>query len=87
MNLSIDQMTGEELATIGVQPIAKTLHVDLVAAGYAGVQKIEGLALLDSGRLAVVNDNDFGVAQIAVDQTPARSRACPPTTPSRSRWA
>jgi hypothetical protein len=67
VNLSVDQMTKEELAAIGVSPIAKTLHVDLVEAGYAGVQKVEGLALLDTGRLAVVNDNDFGVTQISID--------------------
>jgi hypothetical protein len=64
---SIDQMSAAELATIGVKPIAKTLDVDLPAAGYAGVQKVEGLALLDDGRLAVVNDNDFQVAQIDID--------------------
>lgn len=67
VNLSIDQMTAAELATVGVTPIAKTLHVDLAKAGFAGVQKIEGLAVLETGRLAVVNDNDFGVAQIVVD--------------------
>jgi hypothetical protein len=50
-----------------VRGIAKTLHVDLVAAGYASVQKVEGLTILDDGRLAVINDNDFGVAQIVVD--------------------
>jgi hypothetical protein len=81
VNLSIDQMTREELATIGVQPVAKNLHVDLVAAGYAGVQKIEGLTLLDSGRLALVNDNDFGVAQIAVDQTTGRFTRLPGYNP------
>jgi hypothetical protein len=59
---SIDQMTTAELAAIGVKPIVKTLEVDLAAAGYSGVQKVEGLALLDDGRLAVVNDNDFQVA-------------------------
>ncbi len=65
---SIDQMTAEELASVGVTPIAKTLHVDLAAAGFAGVEKIEGLALLDDGRLAVVNDNDFTVAGITIDK-------------------
>ena len=69
VNLSLDQMTTAELAAVGVQPVAKTLHVDLAAAGYAGVQKVEGLTLLDDGRLAVVNDNDFGVAQIVIDNT------------------
>ncbi len=60
-------MSAAELATVGVKPIAKTLEVDLAAAGYSGVQKVEGLALLDDGRLAVVNDNDFQVAQIDID--------------------
>ncbi len=64
---SIDQMSSEELIAAGVTPIAKTLEVDLVAAGYADVQKVEGLALLDDGRLAVINDNDFQVAGITID--------------------
>ncbi len=68
VNLSLDQMTVAELAAVNVRGIAKTLHVDLAAAGYASVQKVEGLTVLDDGRLAVVNDNDFGVAQIVVDQ-------------------
>ena len=83
VNLSIDQMTREELVTIGVQAISKSLHVDLVAAGYAGVQKIEGLALLDSGRLAVVNDNDFGVAQIVVDQATGTFTRAPTYNPEQ----
>jgi len=66
---SLDQMTAAELAVVGVAPIAKTLEVDLAAAGYADVQKVEGLALLDDGRLAVVNDNDFQVAQITIDRS------------------
>jgi DNA-binding beta-propeller fold protein YncE len=65
--LPLDQMTATELAAAGVTPIAKALHVDLAKAGYAGVQKVEGLALLDDGRLAVLNDNDFGVARIVID--------------------
>jgi hypothetical protein len=66
---SLDQMTSSELATVGVKPLAKVLHVDLVQAGYANVQKVEGLAMVDATTLAVVNDNDFGVAAIAIDQT------------------
>jgi hypothetical protein len=66
-NLSLDQMTAAELAAVNVRGVAKTLHADLAAAGYASVQKVEGLTILDDGRLAVVNDNDFGVARIVVD--------------------
>ncbi len=64
---SLDQLTTTELATVGVVPLAKTLQVDLAAAGFSAVEKIEGLALLDDGRLALVNDNDFQVAQISID--------------------
>jgi hypothetical protein len=63
----IDQMTSAELVATGTMPAAKTLDVDLAAAGYADVQKVEGLALLGDGRLAVINDNDFQVAQIVID--------------------
>ncbi len=66
---SLDQMTKTELAAVGVKPIAKVLHVDLVPAGYANVEKIEGLALVDPTTLAVINDNDFGVASIVIDQS------------------
>lgn len=65
---SLDQMTVSELSAVGVKPVSKVLHVDLVAAGYANVEKVEGLAWIDATTLAVVNDNDFGVAGIVIDQ-------------------
>ncbi|MCX8048063.1 MAG: esterase-like activity of phytase family protein [Methylohalobius sp.] len=65
---SLDQMTPAELASVGVTPLAKVLRVDLAAAGYNQVEKIEGLAWIDAETLAVINDNDFGVAGIAIDQ-------------------
>ena len=66
---SLDEMTSSELAAVGVRPIAKVLHVDLVQAGYANLEKLEGLAVVDGTTLAVINDNDFGVAGIVIDQT------------------
>jgi hypothetical protein len=66
---TLDQMTATELAAAQIIPVAKTLDVDLAATGYNNVQKAEGLALLADGRLAVVNDNDFQVAQIVIDQS------------------
>jgi predicted small secreted protein len=66
---SLDQMTTAELAAVSVKPIAKVLHMDLVRAGYAGYEKVEGLAFIDGSTLAVVNDNDFQVAGITIDQT------------------
>jgi hypothetical protein len=74
---TVDQMTVAELAAAGIAPVSKTLHVDLAEAGYASVEKVEGLALLDSGRLALVNDNDFGVAQIVIDNTTGRFTLAP----------
>ena len=64
---SMDQMTVEELAAAGIAPIAKTLHVDLAAAGYNAVEKVEGLAVLDDDTIAVINDNDFTVGDVTLD--------------------
>jgi hypothetical protein len=66
---TLDQMTTAELTAAGIKPLSKVLHIDLVAAGYADYEKVEGLAWIDSTTLAVINDNDFGVAGIVVDQT------------------
>lgn len=63
----LDQLTADELAAHGIRPVAKTLHVDLNAAGYNRVEKVEGLALVNGNTLAVLNDNDFGVANIAIN--------------------
>ena len=61
---TVDQMTAGELAAAGVTPIGKQLHVDLARAGYDEVEKVEGLAVIDERTIAVINDNDFGVAGI-----------------------
>lgn len=63
---TVDQLTTAELVANGITPIFKMLHVDLNQAGYNRVQKVEGLAVVDRWTLAVINDNDFGVAEITV---------------------
>ena len=63
---TIDQLSPAELATAGIRPVAKVLHTDLAAAGYDQVEKVEGLTLIDEHTFAVINDNDFGVADITV---------------------
>jgi hypothetical protein len=78
---SVDQMTVAELAAVGVVPVTKTLHVDLAQAGYASVEKVEGLALLESGQLALLNDNDFGVAGIVIDPATGRFTLAPGYVP------
>jgi len=66
---TVDQMTSTELAIAGIQPINKVLHIDLAAAGYNTVEKVEGLTVVDADTIAVINDNDFQVASITIDNT------------------
>ena len=65
---TVDQLTVAELVANGIHPIEKVLHLDLNEAGYNQVQKVEGLTLIDPQTLAVINDNDFGVAIITVNE-------------------
>lgn len=44
------------------QPVKKTLIADLKSTPFNDFEKIEGLALIDNHRLALVYDNDFQVA-------------------------
>lgn len=62
-----DLATLAELTANGIQPVGKLLQVDLAAAGYDTVQKVEGLAVIDPWTIAVINDNDFQVAGIEID--------------------
>jgi hypothetical protein len=80
---SVDQMTEAELASVGVAPVKKTLHVDLPSAGYASVQKIEGLAVMNNGQLALVNDNDFGVAGIVINNATGTYTIAPGYNPEK----
>ena len=64
---TVDQLTLTELATAGIVPIGKVLHVDLNAAGYNQVEKVEGLALINQGLIAVINDNDFNIGATPVN--------------------
>jgi hypothetical protein len=66
---SVDQLTVAEMVANGIRPIEKILHVDLNAAGYNQVEKVEGLTIIDPWTIAVINDNDFGVANIIVNTT------------------
>jgi hypothetical protein len=64
---TVDQLTPEELAANNIHPIAKNLYLDLNQAGYNKVEKVEGLAFIGPDQIAVVNDNDFGLAGITID--------------------
>jgi 2',3'-cyclic-nucleotide 2'-phosphodiesterase/3'-nucleotidase/5'-nucleotidase len=65
----------------GIKPIEKRLYVDLVAAGYHNVQKVEGLAWIDEDTIAVVNDNDFGVGRISIEGSTGRFTLLPDYRP------
>ena len=66
---ALESMTADELAVMGIQPVTKTQVLNLPSIGYTAGDKPEGLALLDDGSLAVINDNDFGLLdeEIPVD--------------------
>jgi len=63
---TVDQLTIQELVANNIRPVEKILYVDLALAGYNTTEKVEGLAVIDPWTIAVINDNDFGVAQINV---------------------
>ncbi|MGB6297179.1 MAG: choice-of-anchor I family protein [Rivularia sp. (in: cyanobacteria)] len=68
---TLEQFSADDLAALGVNAVNKTKVTNLPSIGYQAGDKPEGLALLDDGRLAVLNDNDFGLLDedIPVDGT------------------
>ncbi len=64
---TVDQLTVAEMVANNIRPVEKQLFVDLNVAGYNLTEKTEGLAVIDPYTIAVINDNDFGVAQITVN--------------------
>ncbi|KIC64350.1 esterase-like activity of phytase family protein [Chryseobacterium taiwanense] len=59
---TLEQSTWDEINTAGLKPVTKTLAVDLVSKiGYEH-DKFEGIVYLGNNKLAVFNDDDFGVA-------------------------
>ncbi|MBD2315171.1 choice-of-anchor I family protein [Desertifilum sp. FACHB-1129] len=57
---TFDSLTPAQLATKNIKPVPKEIYADLTALGYDFTDKPEGLALIDEGTIAVLNDNDFG---------------------------
>ena len=66
---ALESMTPDKLAAMDIQAVNKTQVLNLPSIGYTAWDKPEGLALLDDGSLAVINDNDFGLLdeEIPVD--------------------
>ncbi|WP_414561674.1 MULTISPECIES: phytase [unclassified Anabaena] len=59
---TIEQLSSAELAAANITPVTKSLIANAAQLGYTGVEKLEGLALVAPNTLALLNDNDFGVA-------------------------
>jgi hypothetical protein len=63
---SIDGSTATSHTWATVVALKKTLLLDLNALGWTA-EKAEGLALVDDQTVALINDNDFGLRSILVD--------------------
>ncbi len=56
---TLEQLSPDELVEAGIQPVNKIQVTNLPSLGFSPSAQAEGLALLDDGRLAVINDNDY----------------------------
>jgi DNA-binding beta-propeller fold protein YncE len=74
---SLESMSPDALWGAGIRPVNKVKVLNLPSIGYTAGDKAEGLALLEDGSLAVLNDNDFGLAadEIPGDGTVALATA------------
>ena len=59
---TLEGMTADELKNLGITAVHKTKVLNLPSIGYGGSDKAEGIAILPGNMLAVINDNDFGLA-------------------------
>jgi hypothetical protein len=58
---TIEQLNSMELTDAGITSVSKSLIFNAAQAGYTGVEKLEGLALISPNKLAILNDNDFNI--------------------------
>ncbi len=63
---TLEQHSPEQLAAEGIRPVNKLKLFNPPSLGYVAGDKLEGLALMDDGRIALLNDNDFGLAPEAL---------------------
>ncbi len=63
---TLEMMTADDLAAAEIAPVYKRKVLNLPSIGYLPSDKPEGLAVLPDGSLAVINDNDFGLAGAGV---------------------
>lgn len=58
----LEEMTADEIANENIVVAHKTKVLNLPSIGYKSSDKAEGIALLPNNEIAVLNDNDFGLA-------------------------
>lgn len=58
---TLEQETADSLAALGIRAVFKRKVLNLPSLGYLPSDKIEGVTMLPDGRIAVLNDNDFGI--------------------------
>ncbi|TZF95199.1 esterase-like activity of phytase family protein [Chryseobacterium panacisoli] len=58
---ALEQCSWDEITNAGIKAVTKTLAVDLVAKLGYDHDKFEGIVYLGNNKLAVFNDDDFGV--------------------------
>lgn len=58
----LEEHSADELMAEGIQAVHKTKVLNLPSVGYVSSDKAEGIAILPGNRIAVMNDNDFGLA-------------------------
>ena len=63
-----------------IAPVTKKLIANATALGYTGVEKLEGLALVDNNTLALINDNDFDLGLAKADGKGALTGITPAPT-------
>ncbi|MCB0595612.1 MAG: esterase-like activity of phytase family protein [Lewinellaceae bacterium] len=64
--LNLEEYSADELLAAGIQAVHKTKVANLPTLNYVSSDKAEGLAFLPGGEIAVINDNDFGLAGAGV---------------------
>ena len=58
----LEQLSADELVAENIRVVHKNKVVNLPTIGYQSSDKAEGIALLPNNEIAVINDNDFGLA-------------------------
>ena len=62
LNPTLEEMSADEILDNDIVAVHKYKVLNLPSVGYASSDKAEGIALLPNNEIAVLNDNDFGLA-------------------------